>query len=1106
MRFGVLGPLAVWDGDGEPVGVTGARVRGLLARLLVAPGRAVSEERLVDGLWGDTPPDHPRNTLQGQVSRLRSALERAVGPGGRGLVVRDAAGYRLHTDAQDVDAEVFLGLVRRARGTGDPEARGALLSEALRLWRGPAFAGYADEPFALAAARWLEEERLGAVEEELAVRAGLGDPAALAAELEALVARHPLRERLRVVQLRALYAAGRQTDALAVYEGFRRRLDEELGLLPGPELVALQQAVLRHDPDLGKPAARKAVPHPKQPPEAQKPDAPGISAPAGNLPSPVAALVGRDGAVSELAELLAHSRLVTLTGPGGVGKTRLALEAGHTLRERFPDGVWLVELAGLPAGDAAAVPGALTSALGVRETSVTALARALRDRRLLLVLDNCEHLVEPVAAALAVLLPAAPGLSALATSQEALGVPGELPRPVAPLETADAVRLFLARAAVPPAELDAVAELCARLDGIPLALELAAARVRALGVRGLLARLDDRFAVLSGGGLRGLPARQRTLRAVIDWSWGLLTGPERLVLRRLAVQAEGLTQTAAVAVCAGGGVRPEDVPELLGRLAERSLVVLVDRAEGPVHRLLESVKEYAREQLAAAGEAQEVRTRHLVHHSELALRTAPLLHGPGQARALELLDGAAAELRLALDTALDPAAGDPLRALRTVDALAWYWVLRGRAVAARDLLDRALAHGGGSSSGGDVARERARAVVWRTGIGLMEGEVTGAADRIRAALAPYGTGAVDDPEGHARALWFLGAAQLGAGDTGTGEQLLERALDAYAAVAGPQGSWGTAAALSVRSRHALARGNLGGVRGDGEESARLFAALGDAWGRLQTVFPLAALHEIAGEYQRAGDLHRDGLALAERLGLPVEAAKRHTGLGRLALLTGDPARARAHHERALRIAREQDFRSGEADARLGLALGARREGDLDGAQAHLHELLAWFRETGYGPGRALVLAELGFVAEERGDAAAAYERHAEGLETARDLGDPRAVALALEGLAGAHALAGEPERAAALLGAAAAARESAGAPLPAGERRDVERVSAAARAALGDGRYAAAYAGGPDSPGLPGLLGLPESRSALGGGGPATAGEAQEVRVRGRALPPGGPS
>ncbi|MGV9313803.1 AfsR/SARP family transcriptional regulator [Streptomyces sp. NPDC003691] len=1166
MRFGVLGPLTVRDGAGEPVGLTGARVRGLLAHLLVAPGRPVSEERLVDGLWPDAEPEHPRNTLQGQVSRLRSALERAVGPGGRGLVVRDAAGYRLRVSEGDVDSEVFLGLVRRARDTADAAARGSLLTEALGLWRGPAFAGYADEPFALAAARRLEEERLGAVEGELAVRAGLGDPAALVGELEALVARHPLRERLRALHLKALYAAGRQSDALAAYEDFRRTLDDRLGLLPGPELAALHAAVLRHDPALGagtagvsgpvrpasgtgpvqpappvprassgsgpdrRPAAPAgaagaagaeaaagaagaagaALPRSREPgPDEAGPDEAGPDEAVGNLPSPVAALVGREGAVDGIAELLDRSRLVTLTGPGGVGKTRLALETGHAVRERFPDGVWLVELAGVPA-EPGAVAGALSRALGIREGSAGDLARALRGRRLLLVLDNCEHLLDAVADTVAALLPAVPGLGILATSQEALAVPGELPRPVAPLEAGDAVRLFLARTSVAPADLDAVAELCARLDGIPLALELAAARVRSLGVRGLLARLDDRFAALSGGGLRGLPARQRTLRAVIDWSWGLLTGPERLVLRRLAVQAEGLSVRAAEEVCAGGPVRREDVPELLGRLVERSLVVLVDRADGPLHRLLESVKAYAREQLAAAGggEAAAVRHRHLVHHSELALRAAPLLHGPGQARALDLLDGAEAEIRLALETALAPEGGDPERALRTVDALAWYWVLRGRPVAAGSLIDRALAHGTGDQ-GGDGARLRARVVVWRTGIALMEGDVTGGADRIRTALAPYeagtgrgtkyGTGAeyeagarsaagsaaagdagdAGDAEDRARALWFLGAAQMGAGDTGTGELLLERALEAAAALA-ERGAWWTAAALSVRARHALARGDLAAAGRDGEHSARLFAELGDAWGRLQTVFPLATLHEIAGEYGRAGDLHRDGLALAEHLGLPVEAAKRHTGLGRLALLTGDPVRARAHHERALRLAREQNFRSGEADARLGLALGARRTGDHDGAEAHLRELLEWFGRTGYGPGRALVLAELGFTAEERGDAETARARHTEGLEVARALGDPRAVALALEGLAGAYALAGEPGRAAELLGAAAAARESAGAPLPAAERRDVDRVSSAARAALGDAGFGTAYGRGAAA-GIPGA-----------------------ADAHGRALPPGG--
>ncbi|MFE0421209.1 BTAD domain-containing putative transcriptional regulator [Streptomyces sp. NPDC058953] len=1058
MRYGVLGPLVVRGVDGEVVGVSGARVRALLVCLLVAPGRVVGEERLVDELWGeDAPPEHPRNALQGQVSRLRAVLERAFGPGGRGLVVREAAGYRLRVAEGEVDSEVFRDLVRRARDEGDAGARERLLADALGLWRGDAFAGYAELAHVLAAARRLEEERLGAVEERLAIRDGRGEGAGLVGEVEALVAAYPLREKLRVLQLRALYRAGRQTEALAAYEEFRRRLDEELGLLPGPELVRAQRAVLSHEP--GK--ERDAVP-----------------AVVGALPAPVARLVGRDALVAEVTGLLAQSRLVTLTGPGGVGKTRLAVEVGHAVRGDFPGGARLVGLAGVrpgggPGGGAGggddAVAGALTAALGLRESSVAGIARALGDRRVLLVLDNCEHLVEPVADVVAALLPAAPGLTVLATSQEALGIPGETARPVEPLPGADAVRLFLARAALPPgygddpADLAAVTALCRRLDGIPLALELAAARARTLGVHGLLARLDDRFTVLSGGGLRGLPARQRTLRAVVDWSWDLLTDAERRVLRRLSVQAEGLSPEAAEAVCAAADLRREDVPDLLGRLVERSLVVLADRSEGPVYRLLESVKQYARERLYAAGadESADVRHRHLVHHTDLALRTAPLLHGAGQPRALARLDAAGAEIRFALEHALEDApddaseGGDAGRALRAVDALAWYWILRGRPVEARTLLDRAIALPGGTRA------ERARAVVWRTGVALLEGDVGGGAERIRAALAPYTTGEADDPRGHARALWFLGAAQLGAGDTGTGEELLDRAVAAHTALgADDDARWGTAAALAVRARHALARGDLGAARADGERAAGIFTELGDPWGRLQTVFPLATLHEIAGEYERAAALHRDGLALAERFGLGVEAAKRRTGLGRLALLTGDHTAARDHHEHALRIAREQNFRDGESDARLGLALGARRTGEFAAAETHLRALLTWFDDAAYGPGRALVLAELGFVAEERGDAGTAYTCHRDGLAVARELGDPRALALALEGLAGAHTLAGDPERAAVLLGAAASARDSVGAPLPAAERRDVERVSAAARAALGGSAYDGAYGRG----------------------------------------------
>ncbi|MFI6696651.1 BTAD domain-containing putative transcriptional regulator [Streptomyces sp. NPDC050433] len=1061
MRFGVLGPLAVWTADGDPVPIPGAKVRALLAHLLVDPGRAVSVGRLVDELWGAALPDDPGNTLQGKVSQLRRALERAE-PGGRDLVVSvaGASGYLLRSGPGSVDSGRFTALLDRARAEAVPRTKAELLSEALGLWRGEAFADFAGEPFALAETGRLAEARLTALEEQAEVRLVLGQHAKLAGELGGLVAAHPLRERLRAVHLRALYGAGRQTEALESYEDLRRRLSDELGLKPGRELVSLQQAVLRQDLALGATDSRPSV--------------------RTNLPTPLTEIVGREGAASSVRDLLAAARLVTLTGPGGVGKTRLAVEVARRSAEAYPDGVWLVELAALapspgPHADpdiVNAVAEAVMRVLGIQEgdgageplSPARRLADALGERRLLLVLDNCEHVVDPVGELTAALLPHAPGLTVLTTSQEALSLSGEQVWAVPPLPLPSAVALFTARAGDGGREdTEAVAELCRRLDGIPLALELAASRVRTIGVHGLVARLDDRFRLLAVGP-RNAPDRQRTLRAVIDWSWGLLTETERVVLRRLAVHSGSCTLEAAEAVCGGGDQKSADVPsadvlDLIARLVERSLVVLSDQPEGPRYRLLESVKAYCVEQLRAAGEFDTVRERHSRYYTELACQAEPLLRGPEQRHWLERLDGEADNLRDALDFAIRHGAGE--RALRTVNALAWYWVLRGRPAEARRFLDSAL------TAVPAPTPDRALATAWRAGIALLQGE---SGDSAYETTEYEPTEGINDPRDRATALWFLGFAQMGSGDVATGESLVNRSLDAFHTLGDP---WGTAAALSVRARHAMARGDLDAVRRDGERSARLFEETGDRWGRLQTVFPLAALSQITGDYEHAARLQRDGLAIAEQLGLWTEAAKRLSGLGRIHLLTGDHGRARAFHQRALKLAREQNFRSGEVDAELGLGLGARQEGDLDLAERHMRGLLSWFREAGYGPGITLALAELGFVAELRGDAETARTLHLEGFDAARELGDPRAVALAVEGLAGARAAAGRYGESARLLGMAAAARDSVGAPLPPAERRDVDRVSGVARGALGVAGFDAEFERGA-------LLDMEAARAGIG--------------------------
>ncbi|GHF45795.1 SARP family transcriptional regulator [Streptomyces mashuensis] len=1021
MLFGVLGPPTVWDEAGEPVVVGEAKARALLALLLAHEGRTVSAGRLLDALWGEDLPRHPANALQGKVSQLRRAL-------GRDRVERRPPGYRLRLEPGETDADRFRTLLERARdGSGTARERADRLTEALALWRGPAYDGYAASyPLVRTAALGLEELRLTALEDRAEARLELGEHPVLCAELGELVARHPLRERLRGLQLRALYGAGRQSEALASYADLRNRLADELGLDPGPELAALHQRILTQDLEPGATVQDR---------------------PRAHLPAPLTGLVGREAAVAETAALLAGVRLVTLTGPGGVGKTALAVEAAARFAERYaadcPDGVWFVEPAGRHEGPGGtdSLAEVLAGALGVRDDGTTGaaerLAAALRGRRALLVLDNCEQAADAAARLVALLLRTAPGLRVLATSREPLGPAAETVRVVEPLPQDDAVRLFAARAAAaaPGFALDghtrgAVEEICRRLDGLPLALELAATRVRALGVHELAGRLDDRFRLL-GGGRRGVPERQQTLRAVIDWSWELLPAPERIVLRRLSVHADGCSTAAAEAVCAGEGVAREDVVELLARLVDRSLVVAVpDGPYGTRYRLLESVAAYAAERLREAEDPAAVRARHLRHYTALAEEARPGLRGPRQGEWLRRLDTDGANLRAALDTAAD--LGDGASAARLVAALSWYWLLRGRLNEARRRAEAALSLPG--------ATDDVRAL--HGGFALLTGQ--------RVPL-------VRPAEGAAEAEWFHAYALFHTGEPAAAEALAARALAGFEA-AGDR--WGTAAVLGLRSLTALLRGDAAAQRRDGERSAALFRDLGDRWGELQSVGALAQLAEIRGDYAEAGRLLTTALAHAEELDLGPERVFTRSRLGRVALLTGDHDRARELHERARRDAAEQGFKFGEVHAELGLALTLRRQGAPAAAEPLLRRIHDWYREVSEEGGNALVLAELGFIAELRGDVTSAYAHHHEALRAAHALGDPRGMALPLEGLAATTLLAGHPSRAAALLGAAAAARAAAGAPLPAAERGDVDRVTSGAREALGKDGYEAAYEAG----------------------------------------------
>jgi predicted ATPase/DNA-binding SARP family transcriptional activator len=1048
VRFGVLGPLAVWTDDGRPVAVAEAKVRALLADLLLHLGRPVSADRLIDDLWGDDLPAHPAGALQQKVSRLRQALENAE-PGGGELVVFRHPGYLLQVDGDVVDECRFAALARRAGSAEDPRDRAALLADALALWRGPPLADFADAMFAQAAIARLEERRLAVLEDQAETRLALGEHSLLAGELGELVSLHPLRERLCAAHMLALYRAGRQAEAVASYHELRGRLADDLGLDPGPGLAALHQAILEQAPHL------QGVPAP-----------PTLAArPRTNLPALLTDVVGRTAAVAELRALLTARRLVTLTGPGGVGKTRLALETASQSAGAFPDGVWLAELAGPTQTDACTPADVVMAVLGIRDDSsmdpADLLAEALRCSQMLLILDNCEHLIGQTAKLTARLLQAAPELRILVTSREPLMLTGEVVWPVPALElpgpAADpqptalaqfsAVQLFVTRAgtSAPGFRLDesnarAVAALCRRLDGIPLALELAATRVRPLGVHELLARLDDRFRLLVTGH-RDAPARQQTLGAVIDWSWELLTEPERLVLRRLAVAADGCSLHAAEAICAEHDL---DVLGLVARLVDRSLVMMTDGPGGLRYRLLESVAAYGLERLHQAEEFGQLRLRHQRYYTDLAERSAPQLRGHDQRCWLRRLDAETANLRSALDSALK--GNDAAAALQLVNALAWYWLLRGRLTEARRALDEALALGHGS------ATARATATAWQSGFTALAGER-------RKHAAPPPLGGIDDPTIRAILEWFHAFVASDFGDPSVGEAMVGRALASFRAL-GDQ--WGIAAALSTRAKLAMARGDPAAARGDAQQSLAIFHELGDRWGQLQAIEWLGAAAAATGDHKQADRLHRDGLHMAEDLGLWPQAADALSWLGRNAMQSGDLAQARELLERAMRLAAGQSYQPGQAFAEISLGQTARREGKLDVAETYLRNVLRTSQRIGSGPDVAhtISLSELGFIAEQRGDPAAARSLHLESLDAARKLGDIQAVAQALTGLAGAQALGGQPDRAAQLLGAADAAWHPAGASLPPSDSADVNRITAATRRALGESAFAAEFQSG----------------------------------------------
>ncbi|MFI7425081.1 BTAD domain-containing putative transcriptional regulator [Nonomuraea sp. NPDC049684] len=1053
MRISILGPLEV-EGDGGPVVVGGLRLRALLAVLVLEAGRTVTAERLIDVLWPQEPPANAANALQTLVRRLRAALRPDE------VIDSRPGGYALALPAEQVDALAFRRLAGEDAG------------RALALWRGAALADLTSVPYLADAATALEQERLAAVEARAERLLAAGRPVELAAEVTA----HPLRERLVGLAMRGLAASGRQAEALELFERTRHRLADELGVDPGAELRAAHLAVLSAEPP---PAAWPR------------------SRPKGNVRRPRTSFIGRESELAQLTALLRHDRLVTLVGPGGAGKTRLATEAALHLAtepgtaaepgteaalrlatetatprtaavtgrgaagrsgDRRAVVAWMVELASV--SDPAGVPGAVLDALGLRDDGpgyrppeaakdvVEQVAEALGERPALVVLDNCEHVVAAAAVLVERLLDECPELRVLATSREPLNVPGERLLPLPPLEPPPAgagpaeaaaypsVRLLVDRAAAarPSFAVDegnaaAVVALCRRLDGMPLAIELAAARLRTMTPRQLADRLDDRFRLLDGGSRTALP-RQQTLRAVVEWSWDLLDERERVLARRLGVFAGGATLEAVEEVCGG-------TADVLGALADKSLVRLSPEGR---YSMLETIRAYALDRLAEAGETAEYRDRHAHHLLDLAERAVPELRTATQVEWIERLAAERDDFAAALRWLIDRRDAGP--ALRLCGALNWYWWMCGyrreSAAWARQALDLA-----GDTPPPGLA-EAYTSCMFAYGV-----DVFGTISNDRAAMLDLSARMEElveraAQEGPVHPLLLISRVVMAAA---AGQD--ERAAELIGDYAGSDDLWLSSAALMIGGR---LRSGADRER-ELERAVEGFRRLGDRWGLSEALLGLADLRAERGA--GTDDLIAETRSLTSEWISDDESISTLIRLAQLRLRVDDLDGAGA--DLATARSRVGEETSPWTLALLGLGEAAYRErrGDLAGSLAIYRDMDGVVAAAPRVPQiTAVYLISYGRALARAGDLDAALARHRQALDVLGDVSPDRPLlSMTLAGFALAAQAAGDQERAAVLFGGASAV-------VPEDTSPDTTQGRAAARKALGDELFERRFAEG----------------------------------------------
>lgn len=1009
-------------------------MRLLLAALVASRGEAVAGDVLIERVWGDRLPVHPERVLRSKLSMLRAALDQAE-PGLREQLRHGPAGYTLTPAPGMVDAQRFAALTAQARRMPTAVDRAVTLAEALALWRGPAYADVADELWLLPTIEALQEARLSAVEMRSEALLESGGPTPALDLVTAETVQHPMRERLVGAQMLALYQLGRQDDALGAYDMLRRRLAEELGADPTPASRELHARILRQDSALTVRADTE------------------LTAARGHLPAATTPLIGRVEETSQVGELLGSSRLVTLTGMGGVGKTRLALHAARTLADRFERGVWWIDLTqlsspvpGSEAMTAERVAGLVVTAMGLPDDNMTdgamdLLARALGLRPVLLVLDNAEHIAAEAVTFTDQLLRRAPGARILATSRQALGSAEEQRLNVTTLSTmsvgeaSEAARFFIGRARATdpsfdpdPAAVAAIEELCRRLDGLPLALELAASRIRGLSVRDLLERLSDRLNLLARPG-SGVPPRQRTLRGTIDWSWSLLDDREQTVLRRLAVHPGSWSLAAIEEICAAGPSDPDpalsgsEVVDVLIGLVDRSLVATVGSPSGGLrYWLLESIGLYAAERLAEAGEREEVARRHLVYFRTLAEREDSRLRGPDQHEALARMEAERDHLDHAFGEAL--AADDGREAVAIAVAMFWYrWMTERRARLHHDL-HAAITRPGPRDNAHATAVTLATCMRWFE-------RSDGAATEIMSALDQFG----DDVRARARAQWFAGANLMALGVRSPGEELIDSAIEVLQEYGE---KWHVLAAVIQRD-HFLVSQWAAPAKGlpDGGDLVDAARDLGDRQQESEALGVLRRVAENAADHERAAVLAEQSLEICLELGFDADASLCIACTAVAAIRRGDVAEAQGRVRRARDLADRVGDPFGRAYADYAEAIIARHDGELSRARALLD---GWRTDAYIFQGEPGAQIEHAYLSIEEGDVDAAGQVLHDLVPLVTEGTRPRLTARWLELCTARHQSKGAVEDASWTLGVADAQRGRTHSPRDVIEDADVTRL------------------------------------------------------------------